>query len=118
MGITVEQHPCWTITCDRCQEALDASEYGSVTHYDTESAARQAAADQDWVEHHGVWICEECAEGYAVDVPCPSCGAAESKFCDGDDLHGWRLHDERVAAFAASVAAASTALARKEQSDA
>lgn len=106
MGINVEQHPCWTITCDRCDEAVGDPDLGSTTHYESEEAARSEARNQDWVEHAGVWVCCGCAEDAPVwDVGCPRCGAAEGESCKDDgELSGWRLHDERVNALASAIA--------------
>lgn len=106
MGLNVEEQPCWTISCDRCETHVCDTGDGDVTHYGTEQDAVDAARNQDWVDHSGTWICESCAEFTASEeVTCPRCDAIEGESCvDDGHLCGWRIHDERVTAFAASVA--------------
>lgn len=100
MSIQIEQHPCWTITCDRCDEAIGDPDYGSTTHYESEASARADAQNQDWVEHLGKWLCCGCAEDAPNEIVCPLCGAAEFEDCkrEEDELYGWKVHDERVTA--------------------
>lgn len=74
MPLTVEQHPCWIVTCDRCGEG-DNSEYGCSFHHPTEAEARDSLTSCDWIElEGGLWLCLDCWEAERSKLPCPHGG--------------------------------------------
>lgn len=104
--IQVEQTPCWTITCDHCGEG-DNSEYGGHFHHPSEATAREALAEQDWLEAPGgILLCATCRDEGTVDaIACPTCEAPPNSECA--DPHGGRASspcEARPLALAASIA--------------
>lgn len=95
MSIEEGLKPCWTITCDRCDESMGSDEFGCVHHADR-GDAEEVIKDSDWYEAaNGKLICDSCIEGGNVhEVACPKCGAEPDENCAG--FESWRVHDERI----------------------
>lgn len=102
MGITVEQHPCWLITCDICGDG-DNSEYDGHYHHATEADARAAIRDIDWRElPDGRLVCMPCWEDHIPGkVACPWCKVPVGTCCVRPSFDPV-VHDERLAAWAAA----------------
>lgn len=107
MSIAREEHVCWTVRCDRCEEAVGDPDYGSVTHYSSAQEARQAFSDQDgFTASNGLLICWSCAEDASYwEVVCPACNASREESCAPPGAVAHAPCIERVEALAIKLAA-------------
>jgi hypothetical protein len=96
MTLSVEQHPCWSVACDRCGEG-DNVEYGGAYHYASEAEARAAAVDYDWVlTDDGRALCPDCFETLRGEISCPDgagCAGGGCGSCPTDEQVFARLRD-------------------------
>lgn len=72
----VADHPCVTVRCSHCGEALDDYGEGRIEHFDDVDAALRGAVDCGWVQDGGRLLCKACAG----EIVCPR------------DGHRWKHH--------------------------
>ena len=58
---TIADHPCVTVTCSHCGEALDDDGAGRIVHYNGLDAALRDAVDSGWVQDGDRLLCKSCA---------------------------------------------------------
>ncbi len=106
MSLTVEDKPCWTVTCDVCGEGDGGDDPVSHFHYPTADEARKAVRGMDWWESKdGKHACYGCVEGGVDEIACPKCDAASDEPCriESEPPFSWQAPcDERIAAWFAA----------------
>jgi hypothetical protein len=78
--VSIEQHRCYTLTCDSCRHLLETPD-GYTPHYDSPDAALDDALHEGWqLDTDGHLICDRCVATAACAVdghdftpwwPCP-----------------------------------------------
>lgn len=57
----VADHPCVTVVCSHCTQALDDDGEGRIAHFDDVAAALRDAVDYGWVQDGDRLLCKPCA---------------------------------------------------------
>lgn len=73
---TIADHPCVTVTCSHCGEALDSDGEGGIAHFDDVAEALKNALDLGFVQDGDRLLCKSCAG----EIVC------------GRDGHRWKHH--------------------------